>query len=52
MSHTRRKINAYIVQIGNPEGRRPLGRLRPTRENNIKTTNFNMFHTCALNCNI
>ena len=31
------KRGAYRVLVGKPEGRRPLGRSRPRREDNIKT---------------
>jgi hypothetical protein len=30
------KINAYRLLMGNPEGKRPLGRTRCRWENNIK----------------
>jgi hypothetical protein len=30
------KRNAYRVLVGKPEGKRPLGRPRPRREDNIK----------------
>ena len=29
-------VNAYTVLVGRPEGKRPLGRLRCRREDNIK----------------
>jgi hypothetical protein len=35
--HTDGKRNAHRVLQGKPEGRRPLGRLRHTQEDNIKT---------------
>jgi hypothetical protein len=31
------KGNAYRILVGNPEGKRPLGRLRRRRVDNIKT---------------
>jgi hypothetical protein len=30
------KINAYRILVGNPEGKKPLGRPRRTLEDNIK----------------
>jgi hypothetical protein len=28
--------NSYNILVGNPKGKRPFGRLRSTRENNIR----------------
>jgi hypothetical protein len=36
-STQRAKRNVYIIWMGNPEGKRPIGRLRRGWEDNIKT---------------
>ena len=36
VEHTRKKINAYVVSVLTHRGKRPFGRPRHGRENNIK----------------
>ena len=36
VAHMRGRIDVYSVLVGNPEGKRPLGRLRHRWEDNIK----------------
>jgi hypothetical protein len=41
--------NAYKILVGKPDGKRPLGRPRRRREDNIKMDDGNRVGRCGLN---
>jgi hypothetical protein len=42
-------MSTYTILVGNPEGKRPLGRLKRRREETIKTDLREIGCTCGLN---